>query len=443
MHDALPSLPRNALRSAKEEEAGALRTEIARLSQLVRTYEERLPPSSGGFDSRASPSAVITATRDLVERKKLPSDLLRNALSAYDSKDVSGFVRSIEDLIGSEPDFTSNDYRLLANRANLLNLRRVATAVLEFGTTQLPEDASLQEDYLSNLCHSPRSEDREPAIETLLTRAVISVREDGQVEIGRTPSSRDLRTIGLVLDALHRGNEDQKALNITTALMAKLPDDARVVRLHARALESVGRTEEGLATYRQTVGLDTVDNVCAVWLGNTLNNNGDFADAAEAYAVACLLDLDESSSYGHLLDAIFRGLYGAATGEKRGSRAIPASVSEAILTDVLDCFLSCSALTIAEVADLVQERPKAASLGLRAVTDRYDGLAQGQLQPIEERDLGVRRQVVERVYKILRSPLTDSFASGSATDSDDDAVSTPIASSDAAADEADAESATG
>lgn len=409
VHDTFPVLPRNAVQAAGSDAAGELRAEIARLTDIVRNYELRFPPSA---DTRRETVAdAVSAAQTLFDSGTHPSALLRTALQAVDAQSPQSFLPAIAQIVvGDGSGLAANDFRQLANGASKLDLDDVRLSILQFAVESLPDDESLQDGYLVTLCHSPRREDRERAVETLTARVGLMFADDGCAGLQAVPSRGDLTKISLICDALHSNASHDQALAVTSALIEVLPGNARALRLHARALENLDRDAEGLGFYQEALASSDVDGTVGLWLGNTMHNNGRFVDAAESYAVSCLVDLNSAHSFGMLLEALLNAMYASGCEVGYSGRQLPEVITSETLEILFDCFASCSSVTMAYAASIYQERPKAASLGFDGLLERIDSIGAGALRSVSGfKTLGERRDVVVGCYTPLRSVLTEMF----------------------------------
>jgi tetratricopeptide (TPR) repeat protein len=167
-----------------------------------------------------------------------------------------------------------------------------------------------------------------------------------------------------MLDAYHEGNINEEALRITEALIRKFPDNSVMVRNHARSLQRNGQEAESLEWYQRALWCSNADDTSAVWFGNELHNRRRYADALEAYALACVLDPDDATNFAHVADEISRGMderdeleYQAST--STAVRPLPSEIDSDTLGTAIFAAFCCKYLNQADIERCVSAGERA------------------------------------------------------------------------------------
>lgn len=341
VHDFLPSLPTDIYAHAAGTTEGALREEIARLKATLRRYADAHGPGLDALTTEGDAVDVITMALAQAQRGELPGDLMRKARAYARDKDAVHFLEVLRQLLDApRGEVSVQDIIGLAGDAASLGLNSVANALQERALQLRPNDAKLRRMQLSGLAHSEDPHQRERARRGLLDELGITIGADGEVRLPDHFDRENLITLALMLDAYHRDGLENDALAITTALLARFPENTVVLRNHARALASVGRRGEAFDYFRAAIGAPDADDTSAVWYGNELSREGDYIGAAQAYLRACQLDPDDASNFANVADALADALREQAIGQ-RVSRPLPPEVTVDVVVAFLSCTFSC------------------------------------------------------------------------------------------------------
>lgn len=166
--------------------------------------------------------------------------------------------------------------------------------------------------------------------------------KDGEsVGIDVTLSGLETAALGMLFDTYHTDGLYEEQLKLSTAFFEKFPEKTTICRNHARAIEDTGDLKNALCWYKKAILCDDVDDVSAVWYGNTLHNDQRNVDAAEAYLLACLMDPDEPETFAHVAHELSYIQFGHLRG-KVDSRSMPADDLPGLLRKFVIASLSCA-----------------------------------------------------------------------------------------------------
>ncbi|MFP5318130.1 MAG: hypothetical protein ACLGI2_07515 [Acidimicrobiia bacterium] len=432
VHDWIPTLPINASAASTGSEAEELRIQIAGLERKLRNYEQAYGLVERESTSTQSASGVILTALQQASQGTLASDLVADAHSATVKQDRTAFLSVVNRIVQSSVRLSAREFLTLTRDASSLGLGDVARAIFQVARTAHPKDRELHTAELASLAHSDEPADRDRARLEIANLIGIEV-TDSDVIVPESLSREGYALIGIMLDAYHRNGLDHEALKVTSALVAQLPDSTTIARNHARALESVGQTEEALEGYRQALWSSDVDDTTAEWLGNELHNRSRYVDALEAYILACMLDPDDAKNFGHVAEEIARALRAQ---EKAGlvqpDRKLPDFFSLDIAFHALVAACSCTritneAISRCTIAAEVAELDVNIIALMTAVRESPPGSSSDSLSRMK---FAERAEFARALYAELASPLTmrpggaayeviKPRAGGSSTDSTD------------------------
>ncbi len=406
VHDWLPSLPTNVLDSALGSEEGALRRQIQELRRTIAAYEQKFGALSGARDG--SRTALQMVEEALAEAKSglVPATLVDRATSAAQKGEASEFLDAISQLLqlrSSKP--TVRHIVELTHAAGIIGLATVSEAILEHAKTLYPNNAEVKLIQFQSLAHSESAASREKARQEMLSH--LGITKEARGYSFSKPLSGDIDTgvLSIMLDAFHEDNLHADALSILEKAKELHPEDSRIMRNYARALENIGRRSESLDFYRRANFLPDADDTTAVWFGNELHNRGRYADAAEVYLLACLRDIDDSKNFLHYAEEISRCLT-QDDAKNSGKRGFPTEISE---PRVVVAQAVVAAVSVGGINPDSLQRMKAA---LRRADLDFESLQEeiesaGAPAPTSR---GQRLQFVREQYQYVRSPLTDPSA---------------------------------
>lgn len=340
VHDALPSLPENTLATSSETELGRLREDLAKAHRRIRDYERRVGESNDTVtDSESALSIISRALTEAREGNLLP-DLMRRAEETAVANDTTGFLTVVRKLLEQAPELDPRYFITLAVFASRLGLRPVARAIYEQGAATHPADGEIRARRLANLTHSLDPEHRNLARVELGQMVGITVDGD-RVVVPETLRKDAPQQLGVMLDAYHADGLDNDALAITSALVERFPDMSIVARNHARALETMGNDDEALAWFIRAVKSPDADDVTANFMGNFLHNLERHVDALECYALACLFDPMDASTFSFLASEAAWAIERRLSGNDASTRALPQEITETTVRTAIAAARSC------------------------------------------------------------------------------------------------------
>jgi tetratricopeptide (TPR) repeat protein len=343
VHDFMPELPMDALAAASGSAEGKLRKEISRLRTQLTRYAERYGVDIGtAHDESASPQAVVAAALADARARVLPGDLLNQAEEAASRGDpvelISVVGRALE---SNAAPLSERQLMRLAAFTTQLDLTQVTGAVFDCAVRTYPRDTSLRAAQLGFFAHAADPQLRARARTELLQEIGIGVLQNDESELPDSVDEEALGRIGMALDAFQIDDLHDDALRLTTKLIAKRPDSTRALRAHARALENVGRREEGLEWYRRAVRCSDVDGQSCTWMGSELHNRGRSVDATEAYLLGCRVDIDDADGFSQAADDLSSALIDAIGPNDAARRSLPDGVTVDTLVLLVRAGLSC------------------------------------------------------------------------------------------------------
>ncbi len=343
VHDWLPMLPGRALEATEGSTEGALRAQVAELRKQVNQYA-RLYGEHGESAVTASvrPLDVVVQAMEDAEAGSDDAGIRRQAAAAAARNDVLELLATVKQLLEHEPTHYEPDlYLQMAVYLSELGQARVLEAVLEHAHIGYPHDISITRSWLAKLAQSRDSAQRERARRELERAVGISADGDGNVSAPASVSDEGLDQLGFMLDAYHNDGLHDRALRITSALATSLPDDAKVLRNHARALKHAGRADESLVSYRKAALSATADETTFLWYGSELHNRSRYVDAVEVFLVACSMDPDDARYLAHAADDLALAISSSAKSRPGESRPVPSGVTRDTVIELTRAAISC------------------------------------------------------------------------------------------------------
>jgi tetratricopeptide (TPR) repeat protein len=342
VHDWLPTLPSNAVDSAKGSVEGELRDQLKRATETVRQYERTYGKVTSQNTGDVSPLSVVMNLLDEAEEGNLPADLMKQASMSAKAFDVKSFLAAVKRIIEKKARLTDAQFRVLAGDAGQLDLPDVVAAVLDHAAQMYPLSKELRRARLALLSSSNDAGVRERTRKDLLKECGITIGDTGAVVVGEQFNNESAILVGVALDEYLRDDMNEQALAITTAMVGRLPDLTVVVRNHARSLEACGQLDESLDWYRRATWCGDATDISAVWLGNELHNRHRHIDALEAYLRACLLDPEDATNFAHVADELtyaFSDELSIRSGKE--NRVMPDDVTSTAIERAFIASLSC------------------------------------------------------------------------------------------------------
>jgi len=389
VHDWLPSLPGDVVRSSHESSEGDLRMQLASLKKQLKQYEEKV----GHIESDAvsvTPQAKIADLLDRARSGRLPIDLARDALNAVQEQDRVKFLSSISSLMDDDGNaLGEKTYMRLAQGADQLGVPEASLPILSAATLVHPSSDGLRHILLGKLAHSPQVADRAKARSELCADLGVDVRTDGSVVVAEG-TAFDADLLGVMLDAFHEDGLNELALRIVSVFAERFPQNNAVLRNLARALEKSG-SEYNLELYRRSALSPGASDTSWLWLGHTLHNDQRKRDAIEAYAGACREDANDSDNWAYLTQEMCRAM---ARGDGKLAQIGGSEWTLAIVKLAISCVLSCPTLTRSSM-DTIGRAVKEIDRG-----SLVDEIASGSLmlEPPEDLQLTSLASVTERIH---------------------------------------------
>ena len=305
VHDWFPTLPPNVILKASESSDAPLREIISQLQSRLSKYEKTYGTEIGDRESPVSPLSHIETAISDADAGILPSALFETAQSAFDNREVAQFLKVVKTVVERNVRVGPDRFGQLSFMARLLTLDNVQKAILAHAVELYPRAKQLAATRMTALAHSDDPGDVQQAID-LIPRFLNIRDKDGVVNLETAPNREglDLSLIAVLLDAYYRAGLNKEALGMAGSLLKLYPHTSVANRNYARALEKSGRIREAMSYYREAVLVDDVNDSSAVWLGNELHNRDRPRHAAEAYALACVLDPADATNFSHLMDEL-------------------------------------------------------------------------------------------------------------------------------------------
>jgi tetratricopeptide (TPR) repeat protein len=392
VHDWFPMLPLNVIGSAAESNEGPLRGTIKQLQDRLGRYEQAYGVEGVGQVKDRSPlSAILSAITD-AEDGLLPGHIIEQLDSDFKERNIVGFLNRIRVVVERNIRLSPTAFLTIAGWASILDLNDVSKALFDQALAFYPTDVNIRRRYLSRLAHSDDPADRKKAREELPDLMAARISGDKVIVTNPKRVKGDLGLVGILLDAYHNDNLHAEALQIADKFFAAFPDRTEIIRNYARALETSGRPTEAMDFYRKAIFAKDVDDTSAVWLGSELHNQENNRLAAEVYAYACLLDINDARNFSHLASELATCIYERALPlrETATDEAITSMEVQDVIT-VASCALSCRNVD-SEAAERIRR-----ALRLLDISD-------AELDNSFTTDQ--RLQCAKTIYGLLKSKLT-------------------------------------
>lgn len=321
VHDWLPALPLNALAAADGSTEGILREELSAMRARLARYESVHGQMQDLGEGRTPTDSLGSLLRS-VQAGATPVDLMSRARVSFDAGDRQEFLQTVIRLLESSAGALSErDYLTLSRWAAFLGLSEARQPIYQIARTVFPTSADLREAELQYFAHSRDPTIREKARAEMLSALDIAV-VDGEVVVPDEWDTDKAGRMGIMLDAYHADDLHEDALAISAAVAMRHPDFTACSRNYARALAYVGRAGDALQWYVRALSAPDADDTSALWLGNALNNEKRYVDAAEAYLLACLMDPTDAENFAYASSGMQRAITDRA-GLKPHGRLLP------------------------------------------------------------------------------------------------------------------------
>lgn len=412
VHDWLPMLPARAVESTEHSSEGALRQQVAELKKQLRQYERIYGEHGSAMpESHEQLLDVVSQAMDDAASGSDDAGVRRRVADAVGKEDVSAMLMVVRQVLEHDPSYYAPELFIeIGAGASRLGVIRVAEAILEHAHSGHPHEKQLTERWLAALAHSHDSAQRERARRELERVIGIAVDGDGNVSALAGVSDDGIGKIGFLLDAYQRDGLHERAVRLTTALIAGHPENAKLLRNHARALENIGRSEEALASYRRAVLSPDIDESAAIWFGNELHNRERHVDAVEAYLIGCLMDPNDAAYFGHVAADLSWAVVELTKAHGRSARQLPAGISDASVVDVLVAALSCKVSQ--EDLRRLESAAERLDIDFASIINRIrngdTSLTEGRTSiPMDRKE---RVALVHDLMNLFRSPLTSSVS---------------------------------
>jgi tetratricopeptide (TPR) repeat protein len=382
---------------------GELREEVARLRDYVRRQGVEL----GEVDSQRDADNVVALALAQAERGELPVDLVQKAHVHARQNERVEFLTVLRQLTsGISSSISATEWLSLSRDATNLELPdQVRLALLERAIELRPRDRYYRRYQLEALAHSESPVQREKAREALLEHLGIII-SDGKVSLPARMAPADITTAAVMLDAYHRDDLDEVALKITSAFLEAHPDNAVVLRNHARALRAAGEVEAARDCYRRALLNKDADGTTAGWFGSILSSS-DHVDSAEVFLYGCQLEPQMAVNFAQAADELADALHMREIGRREG-RALPDEIDNSTIERLLVCAFSCQIID-AQVIELTGSAVDTAELD-PGFPDLLMALRRGNLTgPGDEIRLFTVRErvaIVKEIYSYVASDLT-------------------------------------
>lgn len=343
VHDWFPMLPMNVLEIAEQSSAAPLRKEIRQLQDRLGLYEKAYGAELPGSNASTSPlSVVLTALSD-AEDGFLPSAVLENARNSFEARDPVGFLQKVRVVMERNLRLPPTMFLALAQWANLMDMDEVVKALFEQALQLWPTETNLRHSYLVRLAHSEAPADRERARQGIAKELSIDISKEDLSGVAPDVLKDEMDLILVLLDTYQEDGMKREELELTKKLVKALPDSTQALRSYGRALKNSGDRETALKFYRQAIFCSDVEDTSAVWLGNDLHNMGLHRDAAEAYALACLLDPADAHNFAHEAEelSILIPKRTSPLAKQEQDSAVADGIDSRVVTELARCSQSC------------------------------------------------------------------------------------------------------
>lgn len=406
VHDWIPALPLNAAAVSTGSEAEQLRIQVAELERRLRDYEQVYGIVDKVSPTIESASGVILTALQQATQGTMAADLVRDGHTAAATQDRTVFLSAINRIVQSSVRLSPREYLMLCSDARALGLRDVTRALFSIGRRAHPKDTQLHNADLAHLSHSDNPADLERAREEILSLVNIQISATA-IALPKSFDREQSLLIGTMLDAYHRDNLHDQALRLCTALVEKFPDSTVFARNYARALEATGQADRALEGYRRSIWAHDADDTSAVWLGSELHNRRRYVDSLEAYVLACLLDPDDATNFGHVAEEIARSLKMQETaGPAKSTRRLPEGIILDTAFQALVAACSCANIgeeSISRCSTAAEEAEFDLSVITLIATLRH---GTNDVDRLSAMKFAERAEFCRHLYEVLASDLT-------------------------------------
>ena len=305
VHDWFPTLPANAILAASEGADPAYVERIGRLKARITQFENLYGKEIPDRTDPESPLLRLDAAVSDAEDDLLPASLFARALLAYTQRNVVQFITVIKTIVERKVRVGTHNFLQLSKMSGLLALGNVRTAVLDHAVRLYPRDRQIATAYYSALAHSDEPRDVKRAIE-LISNYLRIRSSDGSIALEKASirDDLDLKMVVVLLDCYQREGLHEQELEIAKGLLALCPQSSLARRNYGRALEATGSVKDALSCYREAIFADDTTDQSAVWLGKEFHNRGRPREAAEAFALSCVLDPADADNFAHLMEEL-------------------------------------------------------------------------------------------------------------------------------------------
>jgi len=419
VHHSIPELPVDILSSSVGSEEGRLRVQLSIAHRTLEEYQRQYNlPNKDNSREAESPGTRVQALLQQVRDGTFGPDLAKEAHAAALKQDKEAYLTVLQRIVQDNAvRLDARTYVTLVSDASRLGLNEAVSIVFDVAKRVHPNDEDIRSTELAHLAHSYDPKERQRARDQIAEFLNIRIPSDvdGDVIIPDGMGDYQLSLCGLMLDAYHEDGKNQEALQITRALIAKLPDNTVAVRNHARSLEKVGRSEEGLEWFQRAIWCRNTDDTSATWFGNELYNRRRYVDGLEAYTIACVIDPEDATGYAHICEALSRAIDERderryqIPGVDNSQRLLPEQLDLGSLQLALAATLSCEMLDQSDI-DRCMSAATRGGIGteLIGLMLRVRGGERIEIDDQEIRQLGPseRRKFAVDVLRILESPIT-------------------------------------
>lgn len=243
-------------------------------------------------DEDRVPKRIISRAHEVAKRRT-------SIHGATDPEITSDFVACVKEFFQiSVFEPSPNEFVQMHWLANRLDMRLVASAILDEGLRKYPKNRRLMARRLERLSHSDKPDVLEAAKNELTTELKL---KPGSIDTSLAKDRFDL--LGLLLDVYDRQGEHHHALRIVTELKkGHAAPPPFILRNYARALErsQEATSDQIIEAYREAVLHPDEDDVAAKWLATFVREKNRLVDTIELSSLACLRDAEYGEYFAWL-----------------------------------------------------------------------------------------------------------------------------------------------
>jgi hypothetical protein len=287
--------------------------------------------------------------------------------------------------------------------ANRLDMRMVASAIIEEGLRKYPKNRRLNGRRLTALAHSDKQEALEAAKTELAAELKLKIGKDATVETIHAGDRVDL--LGLLLDVYQRQGEHDQALKFVTDLKKNRPNPTSfILRNYARAIENIGKAPANEITqaYREAIIHPDEDETAAQWFSKYLRSKNRPVDALEAISLSCIRASNYAESFAFLAHDLAKLCHTRTNRRLRiPDRTLPKDMT-IVPDDIIKAILmakSCQSYDV-EDQELCELAMSAADVGFQDIEAYIDHNDRQQFSEYEREDFAAD------IYEKLKSALT-------------------------------------